>query len=387
MVGNTSFDRSDARGNPRNRVAENADKPPDLARAAARQHENKRRLGAAALRFIRSRDAAPRRARSADDRHRRRADRRAEHARPARTAEWRARNRHSCASRARVPAAKPKPTARHNRESESQGARRRTRRATRWVKSGLSMMTSASGRAATIAVRGFTDAAQDHRQPARDRAKTDNRQIVDREWAGNSRRRHGPPADAGELHRPATLRQERARQARAQRVAGFLRGDDVNRQRPWLRLMLHRAASSRTPTRKIFARSAAATAWPASAMIVPPAATAKSGKAGVRDILDCLRTDRRQIEAAILARLWRLDENADARRRHHPPLASQIGNTSEQIIGTLRRLDREHVVVGDHHRLPHVERPECRDHRRARARCRRGRAATADSGPARHRAR
>ena len=100
----------------------------------------------------------------------------------------------------------------------------------------------------------------------------------------------------------------------------------------------------------------------ASAMIVLPAATATPAEPGGDRISDGLRTDRRQIEAAILDRLWRLDQNADALRRRHPPLPAQIGDAQQHIVGTFRRLDREHVVVGDDHRLAHVERPQCRDH-------------------------
>ena len=87
------------------------------------------------------------------------------------------------------------------------------------------------------------------------------------------------------------------------------------------------------------------------------------GKTGARDVLDGLRPDRRQIEAAILTGFWRLDENADARGRSHPSLPAQIGDAREQIVGAFGSFDAEHVAVGDDHGLADVERTKRRDHR------------------------
>ena len=225
--------RPEAGGNTRNGVAENRKQVPDLAGAAARQDQNQRWIGTAAPRLVGIRAAARQVVRSADDRRRCRAGRRGVDAWPARTAGSQARNRHSRAWRERARAATPKLTATRSRGSAIEGARARTRRATRWVKSGLSMMTSASGRAAMMRVGGLADAAQDRRQPARDRGKTDNRKVVDGKRARNSRRRHGSPADAFEFEhsvftraaaraprkRPARRRILRQRPGRATAVA------------------------------------------------------------------------------------------------------------------------------------------------------------------------
>ena len=93
----------------------------------------------------------------------------------------------------------------------------------------------------------------------------------------------------------------------------------------------------------------------------------QSGETRARHVLDCLRTDRRQIEAAILTGLGRLHQNAHAGRRRHAALPAQLGDAGEQIVGAFRRFDGEHMVVGDDRRLAHVERPERGDHFSARA--------------------
>ena len=116
------------------------------------------------------------------------------------------------------------------------------------------------------------------------------------------------------------------------------------------------------PTKKIFARSAAAVNCAGSATIVAAGGDGEPGKTGARDILDGLRPDCRQIEAAILTGLWRFDQNADPRGRRHASLPAQIGDASKQIVGAFGRFDAEHVAVGDDHGLAHVERTKRRDH-------------------------
>ena len=210
----------------------------------------------------------------------------------------------------------------------------------------------------------------------------DDRQLVDRERADDPRGRHGASADAGELQRAAAA----ARRARAPaRRRAHRRIPPRRRDRSTAaadRRVIHRAASSRTPTKKIFARSAAAMTLAGSAMMVLPAATATPGKPGARDIFDGLRADRRQIEAAVLAGLWRLDQNADAGAAWCTrSCRAQFGDAHQHIVGAFGRFDREHVVVGDDRGLADIERPERGDQFQARGRCRRGRAATAARRP------
>ena len=192
------------------------------------------------------------------------------------------------------------------------------------------------------------------------------------------------PASVNALPRAGN---ERANERRAERVAGFLRGDEIDRQRSRPRRAVHRRASPATPTKKILARSAAALTCAGSATIALPAATARPGKTGARDVLDGLRPDRRQIKAAILAGFRRLDQNADAGRLRHAPLAAQLRDAHQQIVGAFGGFDGEHVAIGDDHGLTDIERPERGDDVKRAARCRRDRAAKARSGRARLRAR
>ena len=64
---------------------------------------------------------------------------------------------------------------------------------------------------------------------------------------------------------------------------------------------------------------------------------------------DRRRADRRQIGAALLARLLELDQHA-AR-----PLAAQLAAAREQPVGALDRLDAEHQALLHDHRLADVE--------------------------------
>ena len=256
------------------------------------------------------------------------------------------------------PAARPIPRARHSRGWGSSAAGARTRRATRWVKSGLSMMTSASGRAAMIHPAVSPDAPQNHRQAPRNSANADDGEIVDRKRTHNPRRRHRPAADAGERERIPVGRAA-PRERRTERIAGFLRRDEVDRQRSRPRLAIHADFSSGTPT-KIFAKSAAAVSCAGSATIVAAGRNGKAGKTGACDILDRLRSDGRQIEAAVLARLRRLDENADAGRFRQPDPGRANARCGKADCRCLRPLRcRAHG---------HRRRPRPGRHRRDRAR-------------------
>ena len=173
--------------------------PPDLAAAAARQHQQHRRIGAAGARLVGIRAAARPIARSADGRHSCRAARRAAmHLRLERQ-----QRQHvidiARAWRARGPAATPRPTARRSRRSGSTAPALRTRRAIRWVKSGLSMMTSTSGRAATAASRDLADVAKDRRQTASSMPKPMNAKSLMRDQRLRALRRHLAAADADQI--------------------------------------------------------------------------------------------------------------------------------------------------------------------------------------------
>ena len=171
------------------------------------------------------------------------------------------------------------------------------------------------------------------------------------------------PTDAGKLHRAAFVLGERARQRRAKRVARLLCRDDIDRERlAALRRVVHRAGSSRTPMRKTLARSAAAATVGRFGYDRAAGGDRDSGKTGARDVLDRLRTDRRQIETAILTGLGRLHQNTDAARRRHALLPAQIGHPGQEIVRALRGFDGEHMIVGNDRGLPDVERPERGDH-------------------------
>src|ERR1700722_4864581 len=121
---------------------------------------------------------------------------------------------------------------------------------------------------------GLTNPAEDQRQPARDRRNAHDRKRVDGEWTDDAGGRHGASANAVERRRAAVPRLQGTNQCGAERIAGFLRGDDIERERPGFRLLPHRAGSSPTPATKTFSRSAIAMTSAASAMMVEPAATA-----------------------------------------------------------------------------------------------------------------
>ena len=75
------------------------------------------------------------------------------------------------------------------------------------------------------------------------------------------------------------------------------------------------------PTTKIFALSAAAATAAGSATIDAACHDRDAGEPGARRFLDGARPDRRQVEAAVLLRLRRLDQHAGAGRRRDAPRA------------------------------------------------------------------
>ena len=238
------------------------------------------------------------------------------------------------------------------------GARARTRRATRWVKSGLSMMTSASGRGSHNGVGGFADAPQDHRQARRYGAEADDREFVDRKWTDDALGRHGAPADTGERQRAAGAGAQRARERCAERIAGFLRGDQIDRQRSRLRRAVHRLASSETPTKKIFSRSAAALTLAGSATIALPAATASPARPARATFSTVFGPIAGRSKRRSWPGLGALTSTPTPARFGEPPLAAQLRNPHEHIVGAFGGFQRYDMTIGDHRRLADIERPE-----------------------------
>ena len=150
---------------------------------------------------------------------------------------------------------------------------------------------------------------------------------------------------------------QRAHQRAAERVAGLLRGDQVQLQRPRLR---HHGGLP-MPKTKTFSLSAAAATACGSAMMASPATIGDAGKPGARRFGDGARPDGRQIDAAILVGLRRLDQHADAGRRRNAAARAQLRDPRQHGVGALGGLDRKHVIVRHHGRLPDVV--------RARSRC------------------
>ncbi len=166
--------------------------------------------------------------------------------------------------------------------------------------------------------RGFTDAAKNLRQPLRDGGQPDDRKLVDWKRTGDSGSRHGMPADAGKLHRAGFLLEQCLRQRRAKQ----------RRRIPPPRRCKSKAAGS-TPTAAHHSlRGILADANEKNSCAIGRGSDrigfrdhrgagrdGETGKTGARDILDRSRTDRGQVEAAILAGFWRLHQNASAGRR------------------------------------------------------------------------
>jgi hypothetical protein len=78
-------------------------------------------------------------------------------------------------------------------------------------------------------------------------------------------------------------------------------------------------------------------------------------EAGSGYSLDGLRPDRRQVDAHFLPWLGRFDHNAATGGRANPSETPQFGNPGEHLIGAFNRFDCQHVIVGDHRRLPDIE--------------------------------
>ena len=82
---------------------------------------------------------------------------------------------------------------------------------------------------------------------------------------------------------------------------------------------------------------------------------------------DRLRTDRRHVEAQILAALGRLDEYACRPGETQAARGAQLGDARQHRVGPLGRLDRDDAAAGDDDPLSGVEGRQRGDQRRADA--------------------
>ena len=164
------------------------------------------------------------------------------------------------------------------------GARSRTRRATRWVNSGLSMMTRTSGFAAMTAS-AVSRIRQDFWKPRRDRRKADDREVPERKQARNAFGSHVRAADTGKVRLPLCVTSDRRNQCRAQPVPRLFAGDQKY-------MRAHAIDPTGTPTTNIPARSASSTTLSASAIMVlsettaMPASPARETPVTVRGPID-----------------------------------------------------------------------------------------------------
>ena len=216
------LERTALRRDARDRVAEDRRQAADLA-ARGSPAAPAAAAGRTAAAVLRRRSAAARRSAPPADAPRScRAARRAREGRRLERQDRQHLDRRSVASR----------LARHGRHAQTEGGDvvddrdraappPRTRRATRWVKSGLSMMTSTSGRAAMIASAVSRMRRRIIGSLRGDRRDADDRELVDRERARESLAAMCVSADAAEADIRTRLPQ-RAHQRGAEAVAGLL---------------------------------------------------------------------------------------------------------------------------------------------------------------------
>ena len=197
------------------------------------------------------------------------------------------------------PAARPRPSDRHNSRSSSQAGPCGRAWATRWVKSGLSIRISASGRAAITALRGLVDPLQQIAQIGEHRQHAHQRNFVHRKQADK-----------------------------------ILRGPWPRRRRPKFR---HRGRG-RAKRGSALARADRRRARPRSWKTFTPRAPARSHKGTGPPFR--LRGHRGAIENQHLARLDRDARQARLRGRRHRlrPHGRQI---DPQILARFRRLDQQ----------------------------------------------
>ena len=208
-------------------------------------------------------------------------------------------------------------------------------------------------------------------------AEADHAEIVDRVEAGQSLGRHLAAADAGELHRPGGTLAQRPHQRCAEPVAGFLGRDQENVQPAGRRLngaaaaggdaasVIDRARCRRRRSTKIPARSAAAASRSGSATSVEPATTAMPP----RPAAATASTVGGPIAGRSMRRSW---PSFGAFTSTPVPTgeldtagAAELGDPQQGLVGVLRALHRQHLVVGHDHGLADVERADGVEQRQA----------------------
>ena len=242
------------------------------------------------------------------------------------------------------------------------GTRRRILRATRWVKSGLSMMTKASGRAAMIA----SAVSRIRRKISGNRAGIAVKPKIESSSIGKGLCMPAaaiawPPTPAS-VSRLGFVRTECARQRGTQRIAQFFCGDKVDRARPRRRDLRHGEATSLTPTRKILARSAAAITSIGVAIRVLPAVTAtpaRPARATFSMVCGPMAGRSKRRSCPGLGDFTSTPVPSRAVTRRWP---THLGDPRQHVVGSLYPFDRKHMVVGNDRRLTHIKRAKRGDH-------------------------
>ncbi len=168
--------------------------------------------------------------------------------------------------------------------------------------------------------------------------------------------RHAAPADAGKLNTLPQPLAQRAHQRGAELVAGFLDRDQEDLGDAGRGGGHESGPSGGTPMTKTPALSA--TCGDAIRLGHDGAAgdDGDAGKARPGHAFHGARSDRRQVDAAVLRRLRRLHQHAAALPGPDAPHVAQLRQPLQHQVGAIRRLDRQHAIVGNHDRLTDVER-------------------------------
>ena len=240
------------------------------------------------------------------------------------------------------------------------GLRARTRLATRWVKSGLSMITRISADASVTA----SAVCRMRRRIAGNRFAIAASPMIDSSSIGNSddspSLHHRPAADAVEPHRAAKALAQHLHQAGAEPIAGFLGRDqeDVSRD---VRRCPRRRHAGRPVTKRPLASAASIMACGIGDHGVA-GDDRNPGQLGRSGALDGPRSHGRQIEPQVLPALGRLDQHATRRRGANPAFGAQPRHPRQQPVGALDILHPDHMAVDDDGRLTDVEAAERKQH-------------------------
>ena len=201
------------------------------------------------------------------------------------------------------------------------------------------MMTSASGRSATIA----SAVCRMRLSSVGRRAITGNSPMtamsLDREQAFQTLGLHRLAADAEERDARRMGLAERAHQLEAELVAGMLARDQRDAQ-PAAALDVHAG----NPTMNRPAASASRMQRSRSTMRTAPGRQREPAQLGARRARDRVGADRRHVEPQVLPALRRLDQHARRPLVPQPAALPHLGDASEHRVGALGRLDRQHPV-------------------------------------------